>query len=62
MAIGKQHELHERRRGRNYGVLAVLLGLVALVFAVTIVKLGAEAQNPSSGVSWGEALMEWILK
>ena len=62
MAIQKQHEMHERRRGRNYGVLGALIGLIVLLFLVTIVKMGGNAANPSSGVSWGDALMEWILR
>ena len=32
-------ELHKRRLGRNVFVGVVLVGFVALVFAVTIVKL-----------------------
>ena len=44
----KDHELHQRRRGRNLGVLVVLLALVALLFWVTIAKLGGNAANP-----WG---------
>lgn len=44
----QDHELHRRRRGRNIGVLVVLLAFVALLFAVTIVKLGGNAANP-----WG---------
>ena len=58
----REHELHSRRRGRNWGVMAVLAGLVVLLFAVTIVKMGANVQNPSTDVSWGEALRNWILK
>jgi len=60
MALGKPHDLHTRRRGRNYGVLGVLLALVVLLFAVTLVKLGPNAGNPSNGVSWGQALMDWV--
>lgn len=44
----KDHELHKRRRGRNLAVLIVALGMVVLLFAVTIVKLGPNAANP-----WG---------
>ena len=54
-----EHELHGRRRGRNIGLGLALIALVALIFAVTVVKLGANAANPSSGVSWGEQLMNW---
>ncbi|MEL6280304.1 MAG: hypothetical protein AAFQ73_06175 [Pseudomonadota bacterium] len=41
-----EHELHERRRGRNLAVGGVLLGLALTIFAVTIVKLGQNAANP----------------
>ncbi|MFQ5624670.1 MAG: hypothetical protein ACE5FS_14895 [Paracoccaceae bacterium] len=38
--IGRQeHELHARRRGRNFWLGGVLLAFVVLIFAVTIVKL-----------------------
>ena len=56
----REHEMHERRRGRNLGVVGVLVGLAVLLFAVTIVKLGDNAGNPTSGASWGESLMNWI--
>lgn len=62
MTIGKQHEMHERRKGRNIGVLVVLLVLVALLFAVTLVKLGPNAMNPSAGVSWGERMEKWLTE
>ncbi len=39
------NETHEERRrrlrGRNLAVLAVLLGLVALFYAITIIRMGA---------------------
>ncbi len=47
----KEHELHKRRKGRNYALLAVLAGFVLLIFAVTIVKLGDAAGNPSA-IAW----------
>lgn len=34
------HELYARRRSRNRGLGLVLAALAALVFAVTVVKLG----------------------
>jgi hypothetical protein len=34
-----QHELHRRRFGRNVGLSLVLVGFVALVFALTVVKV-----------------------
>lgn len=36
-----EHEIHRRRRGRNYAVGGALLLLAILTFAVTVVKLGA---------------------
>ena len=38
MAIRVEHEIHERRKGRNYGVLLILLGLIGIVFGLTVVK------------------------
>ena len=39
MAIRVEHELHERRRGRNSGVLWLLVGMVGIVFGLTVVKV-----------------------
>ena len=39
MVIRVEHELHARRRGRNLGLLAVLVGFVAIVFGLTVVKV-----------------------
>ena len=39
MAIKVEHELHERRKGRNFGVGLVLVGVVAIVFGLTVVKV-----------------------
>lgn len=39
MAIKVEHELHNRRKGRNFGVGLVLVGLVAIVFGLTVVKV-----------------------
>jgi len=44
----KDHELHRRRRSRNIGLLVVLLAFAALLFWVTVAKLGVNAANP-----WG---------
>jgi hypothetical protein len=46
--IHREHELHRRRRGRNVAVLVALGGFAALLFVVTIAKLGGHAGNP-----WG---------
>lgn len=34
-----EHELHRRRRSRNVGLGLVLVGFVALVFGLTVVKV-----------------------
>ena len=39
MALSKQHEIHTRRYGRNVGVAVVLVCFIALVFALTVVKV-----------------------
>ena len=52
--LGKEeHELHRRRRGRNFALLAVLIGFVGLLFTVTITKLGANVIKPE--MSWSES-------
>jgi hypothetical protein len=33
------HEMHQRRFGRNLGVGLALAGLIAIVFALTVVKV-----------------------
>jgi hypothetical protein len=58
--MDREHELHTRRRGRNIGVIAVLLAFALLLFSVTIVKLGENAKNPSTNVSWGDSLLNWV--
>jgi hypothetical protein len=37
----EEHELHTRRRGRNFALGGALLLFVGLIFAVTIVKLAS---------------------
>lgn len=39
MAIKVEHEIHERRKGRNMGVGLLLLGLITIVFGLTVVKV-----------------------
>ena len=39
MAIAREHEIHRRRLGRNAGVGLCLLGFVAVVFALSVVKI-----------------------
>lgn len=40
MALRAEHELHRRRRSRNAGLGLVLALFVALVFGLTMVKIG----------------------
>ena len=37
--FGKEHDLHKRRRGRNLGLGLVLIGFVAIIFGLTVVKV-----------------------
>lgn len=39
MAFREPHELHRRRFGRNLGVALTLAGFIAVVFALTVVKV-----------------------
>ncbi|MFQ1699115.1 hypothetical protein ACJ5NV_00835 [Loktanella agnita] len=39
MAIRVEHEMHERRKGRNFGVGLLLVGFIAIVFGLTVVKV-----------------------
>ena len=54
MSIKAEHELHQRRRGRNVGVGLLLAGFVVLVLALTVVKVTRgdfEIVPPSAGAS-----------
>ena len=46
MAIRVEHEMHQRRFSRNVGLGLVLAAFVALVFALTVVKVTNGAQAP----------------
>ena len=39
MALNKEHELHKRRFGRNFGVGVLLAAFVVLIMALTMVKV-----------------------
>ncbi|WP_299141392.1 cytochrome C oxidase assembly protein [uncultured Tateyamaria sp.] len=39
MTIKAEHEIHQRRKGRNIGVGLMLAGFVVLVLALTFVKI-----------------------
>jgi hypothetical protein len=37
--LKRDHELHQRRFGRNLGVALVLMAVIAIVFGLTVVKV-----------------------
>ena len=39
MALRAEHEIHSRRKGRNFGVGLLLLGMIGIVFGLTVVKV-----------------------
>lgn len=39
MAIRAEHEIHQRRKSRNVGLGLVLVGMIVVVFGLTIVKV-----------------------
>ena len=49
MAIRKDHEIHNRRRGRNVGVGLMLGGFVVLVMVLTFVKITRTDFNNAPG-------------
>ena len=42
MTIRAEHEIHQRRKGRNVGVGLMLAGFVVLIMALTFVKITSE--------------------
>lgn len=42
MALSREHEIHTRRRGRNVGTGLLLVSFIALIFALTFVKVTSE--------------------
>lgn len=40
MGIKAEHEIHKRRLSRNVGLGIVLVSLVALVYGLTVAKVG----------------------
>ena len=57
MAIRVEHEIHTRRFGRNLGLGLCLAAFVALVFALTVVKVknGDRGHANDNAVSAGAA-------
>ena len=54
MAFRPDHELHQRRRGRNWGLGLVLLVFASLVYGLTVVK-SLEKYVPPAATSQTEA-------
>ena len=47
MNIRAEHEIHQRRKGRNVGVGLMLAGFVVLILALTFVKItGGDFELP----------------
>jgi len=42
MSIQAEHEIHQRRKGRNVGVGLMLAGFVVLILALTYVKITSD--------------------
>lgn len=42
MSFQPEHELHQRRKGRNLGVGLVLAALIAIIFGLTYVKVTSQ--------------------
>ena len=56
MAIRQEHEVHQRRKGRNIGVGLLLGGFIALVFGLTFVKVQqSEFSLPTSTQTVGDS-------
>ncbi|MFV0333981.1 MAG: hypothetical protein ACK5JR_07920 [Tropicimonas sp.] len=53
--IRATHELHARRRSRNFGLGLVLAAFVAIVFGMTIVKIGDGQDVLGTGMVTKEA-------
>ena len=55
MSFGREHDLHKRRKGRNVGLGLVLIGFVAVIFGLTVVKVTeGEFAEALSGVVCSE--------
>lgn len=48
MPLSPEHELHRRRLGRNLGLGLVLAGFVAMIFALTVVKVSVWDKAPAA--------------
>lgn len=57
MFFREEHELHRRRFGRNLGLGLVLAAFVALVFALTVVKVEIVAERDGFDGATGQAAL-----
>ncbi len=48
MSFREEHELHKRRLGRNIGLALVLVGFIAIVFGLTVVKVTRGDYEPEN--------------
>ncbi len=53
--IRATHEIHDRRRGRNFGLGLILIAFVGIVFGMTIVKVGGGQDVLGTGMINQEA-------
>lgn len=42
----KRSEMHRRQRGKNIAVMLLLVGMVALFYVLTIVRMGGSGVTP----------------
>lgn len=50
-SIRAEHDLHRRRLSRNIGLGIVLVGFVAIVYGLTIAKVGTDPMD-DLGADW----------
>jgi hypothetical protein len=53
MSLTKQHEIHNRRKGRNIGVGLVLAAFIAIIFGLTVVKVTSEGFSMQAAQTGG---------
>ena len=58
MALGREHEIHKRRFGRNLGVGLALLAFAGVIFGLTLAKVGGPPDQGFDHVLRPEMLEE----
>jgi len=56
MSFPEQHEMHQRRFGRNLGLGIVLAGFIVLIFALTIAKASRDGEQSRTDQAMGQPL------